>query len=393
MAHILSFQHALQRHHDVIIVGAGPAGTAAATELARRGISVLLMDRAAAFPREKACGDAIPPAALDELQGMGILEQVREKGRQVSRISVQFSEQSSYGAGAGVREVLNHLVVPRKEFDAILWKHAVSFSACSWLPSVTALSFSYDGADILLRTRTASGEEGELRARVVIAADGSRSRLARQLRKWHFEQSSLDAQAIMPPGQWTQQLDGTTHFTAMRGYCRAQGPLEHFEFVFPASSEVYYYWAFPVSTTVWNVGLIARLKESRAGRLDFASTLTTWLASHTKQAKQEIRLESLLAAPIDGGLRDAALYGRQIVCVGDAAALADTTLGGGISDALWSGKAAAQAIATWLEQAAELSDYGKKVWERYLLPYYLSSSSRDPRDQSFWLSSSLQGAI
>jgi flavin-dependent dehydrogenase len=75
--------------------------------------------------------------------------------------------------------------------------------------------------------------------------------------------------------------------------------------------------------------------------------------------------------------------------VGDAAALADTTLAGGISDALWSGRVAAQVVKAWLDQGAGLSEYGRLVWERYLLPYYLSSSSKDPRDQSFWLSTSL----
>ena len=56
---------------DAIIVGAGPAGSVAAIDLARAGARVLILDRAA-FPREKACGDALPPAAVDLLRELGV---------------------------------------------------------------------------------------------------------------------------------------------------------------------------------------------------------------------------------------------------------------------------------------------------------------------------------
>lgn len=391
MEKVLSFQQALHHFYDVIVVGSGPAGTAAAAELASQGVSVLLTDRAATFPRDKACGDALPPSALRELQALGVLEQVQNLAQPVSRVSVQIADSSARSASPPVREVQTHLIIPRRDFDAVLWKHALSFSACSWLPAVTVQSFTYDGEDILLRARSSTGEQGELRARAVIAADGSRSRLARQLRKWHFEQSQLDAQAVTPPWNWTTKLDGSTHFTAMRGYCRSPRAIEYFDFEFPLSSDVYYYWIFPVSEMLWNVGLVAKLQYSRANRLDFSSTLATWLTSRLQDGGQGIKLESLLAAPIDGGMRDAALYGRQIVCAGDAAALADTILAGGIADALWSGRAAARSVKAWLDQTSELSAYGKLVWERYLVPYYLSPPSKDPRDSSFWLSSSLIG--
>jgi len=64
--------------YDVIVVGAGPAGAAAAYHLTRRGADVLLVDRHA-FPRDKRCGDAIMPPALAELTLMDLSDEVQKR--------------------------------------------------------------------------------------------------------------------------------------------------------------------------------------------------------------------------------------------------------------------------------------------------------------------------
>jgi len=61
----------MSNDRDVVIVGAGPAGSTAATVLARRGRNVLLLDRAE-FPRDKACGDGVPPGTVGILHDLGI---------------------------------------------------------------------------------------------------------------------------------------------------------------------------------------------------------------------------------------------------------------------------------------------------------------------------------
>ncbi|HET6347827.1 MAG TPA: FAD-dependent oxidoreductase, partial [Candidatus Krumholzibacteria bacterium] len=65
--------------HDVIVVGAGPAGSAAAAALARRGRDVLMLDRAE-FPRDKPCGDGIPPGTIGLLHDLGLRDELDAAG-------------------------------------------------------------------------------------------------------------------------------------------------------------------------------------------------------------------------------------------------------------------------------------------------------------------------
>lgn len=82
--------------YDVAIVGAGPAGSAAAIRLVREGAKVLLVDKKE-FPRDKVCGDALIPDSLKCLRRLGVMDQVLSKGKKLdtailyspSRIEVQ----------------------------------------------------------------------------------------------------------------------------------------------------------------------------------------------------------------------------------------------------------------------------------------------------------------
>src|SRR5918993_1653046 len=69
--------HSSKNNYDVIVVGAGPAGSVLGWELARSGVSVLLLE-ASTFPREKVCGDYIEPRGLRVLEAMGCLKQLNQ---------------------------------------------------------------------------------------------------------------------------------------------------------------------------------------------------------------------------------------------------------------------------------------------------------------------------
>ena len=107
--------------HDVIIVGAGPAGSAAAIIMANRGHDVLLIDQHK-FPRDKVCGDGIPPGSVQLLNQLGLDEKIRTAGfnqinamRVVSpnNMALDFSF-TPKGSRTGF------YIAPRREFDYLL---------------------------------------------------------------------------------------------------------------------------------------------------------------------------------------------------------------------------------------------------------------------------------
>ncbi len=165
---------------DVLVVGGGPGGAAAAYYLARQGIDVTVVDKAA-FPREKVCGDGLTPRSVAALLRMGIdtgdagFERV--KGLRVhsrrTTIELPWPELSSwpdYG-----------LVMPRAQFDALLIERAQKAGA-RLMERTDAVEPIFDAGWVVgATTRPADdrdAELGEIRARFVIASDGAASRFA-----------------------------------------------------------------------------------------------------------------------------------------------------------------------------------------------------------------------
>ena len=73
----------MSQQHDIIIIGAGPGGTSAASFLARKGIDVLLLDRSI-FPRDKTCGDGLTPRCVAMLNEIGVLSEVEKVSHRIN---------------------------------------------------------------------------------------------------------------------------------------------------------------------------------------------------------------------------------------------------------------------------------------------------------------------
>ena len=165
----LTADEAARRRWDAVVVGAGPAGALAALGLARRGLAVLLVDRAE-FPRWKVCGCCLNGAALAALNAAGLGAVPAECGAlPLARILLASRGRSApLALGRGV-------VLSREAFDAALIRAAVSAGA-AFLPRTTVTL-----GDLSADTRTFSLDGGgsavTARARVVIAADGLGGRL------------------------------------------------------------------------------------------------------------------------------------------------------------------------------------------------------------------------
>ena len=164
---------------DVVIAGAGPAGSAAALACARRGLEVLLVDRAR-FPRDKACGEGILPSGVGALAELGLLAEVRRIAQPLDGVAFAVDEDDAPIAVAGFPDgeaaPAYGLGVRRLALDALLVDAVRAQPTATVLEGVAAhdLIRHGDGDGPVAGVTT---DVGPIGARVVVAADGLRSRL------------------------------------------------------------------------------------------------------------------------------------------------------------------------------------------------------------------------
>ncbi|OFW03897.1 MAG: hypothetical protein A3I61_07600 [Acidobacteria bacterium RIFCSPLOWO2_02_FULL_68_18] len=199
---------------EVLVVGAGPSGSVAALALARGGARVRLVDRAS-FPRAKLCGDTVNPGALSLLDRLGVGAAVRAQARPIRGMRV-----TGPGGAAVAADYPNGLVggaIERRVLDLLLLEAAVG-TGVDFTPGIRVLAPVRDaeGRVAGVRIRSAAGES-EMRARLVIAADGRGSRLgaalgltrfARWPKRWAFGAYFADVDGLTAHGEMHVRTDG-----------------------------------------------------------------------------------------------------------------------------------------------------------------------------------------
>jgi geranylgeranyl reductase family protein len=296
---------------DVVVVGAGPAGSTTAYRLARAGARVLLVDRAC-FPRDKPCGGGLTWRAVRELPFSvdPVVEEV------VDRFALRFRYRTGVERRSGRPLVL---MTQRKRLDAFLAERAAEAGA-EFRDGAKVEAIEQNGA-VTVRFRGASA-----RADVLVGADGVNGVVARQL----------------------GLADRRHHGVALEGNV-AYTPETRAEFRRRALVELGtvaggYAWVFPKGDHV-NVGVGGWEREGPN------------LRSHLKRLCAEYRIHEDAVTDLRGYRLPmrvpgaVALSGRALL-VGDAAGLIDPLSGDGIYEALVSGRLAADAIL-----AERLSDY------------------------------------
>jgi geranylgeranyl reductase family protein len=314
---------------DVLVVGAGPAGSAVSYYLATAGLDVLVLEKTH-FPREKVCGDGLTPRAVKALTGMGVPIEasegwLRNKGLRIigggGRIELDWPDLSAY-PGYG-------LVRARTDFDEILARHAEKAGA-KVLEGVAVESPVLDERTGRICGVTAK-DGRQFRAPLVVAADGNSSRLSVAM--------GLHKRDDRPLGVAVR-----TYYTSPRhndDYLEAWLDLWDGSALLPG-----YGWIFGMGDGTSNVG-VGLLNTSKGfGEIDYRALLRTWLAAMPAEwgFTEENRTQPIRGAALPMGFNRTPHYTRGLVLAGDAGGMVNPFNGEGIAYALESGELAARVI-------------------------------------------------
>ena len=347
---------------DVIVVGAGPAGSTAAHYCAAAGLDVLLLEKSS-FPRDKICGDGLTPRAVGEMVRMGV--PIREEDGWIRNIGLRavaggrsyefpWPELKAYPSYGLARSRMN--------LDQTLAEHARSTGAklmertnvtgpllderTGRVVGVTARPVDDNGRRV--------GDEVIYRAPVVIAADGVSARMAIAL--------GIEKSMKRPMGVAVR-----TYFTSPRHddpWMESQ--LELWDGA-PGKSNLLpgYGWIFALGDGTVNVGLGSVSSTAAATKIDYKDLFARWMANVPEEWEftPENQIGPVRGAALPMAFNRKPLYTRGMMLVGDSGGMVSPFNGEGIAYAMQAGRVAADTIA---QARSRTTDAGR---ERSLATY------------------------
>jgi menaquinone-9 beta-reductase len=333
--------------YDLIVIGAGPAGSSAAISAARQGARVLLLERGR-FPRHKVCGEFVSAESLGVLKDLLDLQYatlIRDAGR-IRRARIFFD-------GRTLRAAVNPAAasIARFDLDAALWRSAES-AGVDARQQVTVQSVAGGGP---FRVKTASEE---FEARALINATG----------RW----SNLNRSSEENGGGQEKWLGVKAHFTEPISGRRREPSVDLYFF------DGGYCGVQPVDVPDEGSATV-RVNASAMVRADVATSLPEVFAQHPA-LRERSQNWTQLSDPISTSpliFRDPQPEKDGILMAGDAAGFVDPFVGDGISLALRSGSLAAMCLTPFFAAQISLSDAVSRYSQAYrgsLLPVFRASS-------------------
>jgi menaquinone-9 beta-reductase len=341
---------ALPSSTDVLVVGAGPAGSAAAAWAARGGADVLLVD-AAVFPRDKTCGDGLTPRAIEELRRLGLEDWLRAHTVNQGLRAHGFGQTLLLPWPGGSLPDWGSAVA-RTELDDHLRTTAIKAGAQA-VDGARAVDVRREGERIAAVVFATAEGNVEVACERLVVADGVRSPLGKLLgRAWHRE---------------------TVYGVAGRSYissAMSDDPWisSHLE-LRGEEGEILsgYGWIFPLGTGEVNLGVGTLATSKRPANV----AIKPLMKFYAEQRREEFQLSGDLRAPtsallpMGGAVSNVA--GPNWALIGDAAACVNPLNGEGIDYGLESGRLVAEVMAEHTDLAT--------VWPALLRDHYGESFS------------------
>jgi menaquinone-9 beta-reductase len=333
--------------YDIIIVGAGPAGTTAALYAEKMGLKSILVDKSV-FPRDKICGDALSGKSIRMIRELNLLSEVSKlEGAQINRIT--FGSPSNKQFDLYLNKVNKDkiekkgFVIPRKIFDNFLFEKA---------KDVTETRQGFKVTDIIKNNNVISGviginkngEEESLYAPLILGCDGPYSIIARKLNLYKMDMKHTSV--------------------AIRCYYSGiKGLTDQIELHFLKEVKPGYLWLFPAGKDIANIGIGLSKVDAKKEERTLSQLLD--IVTESKYFKQRfegaVQLEKPVGWNLPVGTKHRINHGDGFMLLGDAAGLVDPFTGEGIGNAMVSAKYAIQLA----KKSKKNHDYSEKILSEY----------------------------
>ncbi len=318
------------KFYDLIICGAGPAGTSAAMALENSGLKIALLDKHD-FPRDKICGDFVAAKGIREL--LKIKPELKPLIENYPRKATNKSTQLFVGNldPLHLDWVLTSYTIKRQEFDNLLLEEVLKAGKVDFYPNNGAKKIIYTNTGVELET--AEGER--FMAKMIIGADGAHSQVSKSLAGYKVDRDHYGGSV-------------RAYYTGVENITESINEVYVHRNVVPG-----YFWLFPVSPTEANVGLGMHSTHITKNKVNLKELFHEFietspvLKSKLGNAQMNGKLEGF-GLPFYS--KKYTVSGDGFLLVGDAASLIDPTNGEGIMPAIISGNMAAQHIVKCFEQ-------------------------------------------